>query len=101
MLCGLTASLASPREMAINLLKIGAINLTSERVGIPRFIVSQVIAHAGDTGGAAAVTGRHYDRNDYLSDKRRALDAWASLLSEIVSGEQRSDNVRPLRLSAK
>jgi hypothetical protein len=28
------------------------------------------------TGGAAAVTAI-YDRNDYLSEKRGALDAWA------------------------
>ncbi len=73
--------------------RTGATNLTSERVGIPRFIVSQVIAHAGDTGGAAAVTGRHYDRNDYLPEKRRALDAWAALVEEIVEGKKRASNV--------
>lgn len=74
--------------------RTGATNLTSERVGIPRFIVSQIIAHASDTGGAAAVTGRHYDLNDYLPEKRRALDAWASLLDLMVRGRGgASDNV--------
>lgn len=80
---------ATPHDLR----RTGATNLTSERVGIPRFIVSQVIAHAGDTGGAAAVTGRHYDMNDYLPEKRRALDAWAALLTEIVTGQERADNV--------
>ena len=37
-----------------------------------------------DTGGAAAVTGV-YDRNEYLSDKRKALDAWATLLAQMAS----------------
>ncbi len=75
---------ATPHDLR----RTGATNLTSERIGIPRFIVSQVIAHAGDTGGAAAVTGRHYDLNDYLPEKRRALDAWAALVDEIVIGKK-------------
>ena len=76
-----------------DLRRTGATNLTSERVGIPRFIVSQVLAHSSDTGGAAAVTGIHYDLNDYLPEKRRALDAWAVLLEEIVTGKERGSNV--------
>jgi integrase len=75
--------------------RTGATNLTGERVGIPRFVVSQVLAHAGDTGGAAVVTGQHYDLNDYLPDKRRALDAWGRLLQTITT--DRSPNVLPLR----
>ena len=65
--------------------RTGATNITSERIGMSRFIVSQVIGHAGDTGGAAAVTGQHYDLNDYLPEKRKALDAWATVLMQIVS----------------
>ncbi|WP_042777793.1 tyrosine-type recombinase/integrase [Sinorhizobium fredii] len=80
---------ATPHDLR----RTGATNLTSERVGIPRFIVSQVLAHSSDTGGAAAVTGKHYDLNDYLPEKRRALDAWAALLEQIVSGKARADNV--------
>lgn len=86
-----------PRATPHDLRRTGATAITSERIGIPRFIVSQVIAHAGDTGGAAAVTGRHYDLNDYLPDKRRALDAWAALLSSIVNAQDRADNVTDLR----
>jgi integrase len=81
----LVAAIQIPGATPHDLRRTGATNLTSERIGIPRFIVSQVIAHAGDTGGAAAVTGQHYDLNDYLREKRRALDAWAALLLQIVN----------------
>ncbi len=68
-----------------DLRRTGATHLTSERGGIPRFVVSRVLNQISDTGGAASVT-KVYDRNDYLSAKRRALDAWANLLAEVVSG---------------
>ena len=64
--------------------RTGATNITSERIGIPRFIVSRVLNQISDTGGAAAVTGV-YDRNEYLPEKRRALTAWSGLLQEIIS----------------
>jgi integrase len=72
--------------------RTGTTALTGERIGIPRFIASRVINHISDTGGAAAVTSV-YDRNEYLPEKRRALDAWAALLIEIVTGEDRPANV--------
>ena len=93
------AALQLPRATPHDLRRTGATAITSERIGIPRFIVSQVIAHAGDTGGAAAITGRHYDLNDYLTDKRRALDAWAALLIEIVDEGSRRDNVAKLAVA--
>lgn len=34
-----------------------------------------------------------YDRNEYLPEKRKALDAWAALLAEIVAGKERASNV--------
>lgn len=89
-------ALKVPRATPHDFRRTGATNLTSERIGIPRFVVSQVIAHAGDTGGAAAVTGLHYDLHDYLPEKRRALDAWANLLQAIVEGGDRPGNVVPL-----
>lgn len=61
--------------------------LAGERIGIPRFIVSRVLNQISDTGGGAAVTGV-YDRNEYLPEKRKALDAWAALLAEIVAGKE-------------
>ena len=77
--------------------RTGATAITGERIGIPRFIVSRVLNQISDTGGAAAVTGV-YDRNGYLPEKRKALDAWAALLAQIVSGTKRAPNV--IRLSA-
>lgn len=75
--------------------RTGSTAITSERIGLPRFIVSRVLNQISDTGGAAAVTAV-YDRNEYLADKRRALDAWAALLLEIVEERPRSSNVTPL-----
>ena len=68
--------------------RTAATNITGERIGIPRFIVKQVLAHADRD-----MTGLHYDMNDYLAEKRRALDAWAALVEEIVSGAKRGSNV--------
>jgi integrase len=75
-----------------------ATHLTSERIGIPRFIVSRVLNQVSDTDGAASVT-KVYDRNQYLPEKRRALDAWAALLPEIVAGKPRKSNVVPIASS--
>lgn len=61
------------------------------RLWFLRFVVSKVLNQT-DSGGAAAVTAV-YDRNDYLPEKRRALDAWAIRLLEIVSDEVRPSNV--------
>jgi integrase len=72
-----------------DLRRTGATALTSERIGLPRFHVSAVLGHLGEMGGVTAV----YDRNSYLPEKRRALDAWASLLNEIATGVERSTNL--------
>ena len=74
-----------------DLRRTGTTNLTGENLGFPRFIISKVLNQT-DSGGAAAVTAI-YDRNDYLPEKRRALDAWAMRLLEIVNDEKREDNV--------
>ncbi len=96
----LTSSLKIDNATPHDMRRTGATNITSERIGIPRFIVSQVLAHAGDTGGSAAVTGRHYDLNDYLPEKRRALDAWSALLREILGMTDRARNVTKLQTGA-
>jgi integrase len=75
-----------------DLRRTGATAITSERIGMPRFIVSQVLNHTSDSGGTAAVTAV-YDRNAYLKEKRAALNAWADLLLEIVEGKARPSNV--------
>lgn len=67
-----------------DLRRTGASALASERLGQPPFIVSRVLGHTADTGGAAAVTMRHYALYDYAAEKRRALEAWEDLLLSVV-----------------
>jgi hypothetical protein len=83
----MTNALTIPDATAHDFRRTGSTNITSERIGIPRFIVSRVLNQVSDTGGAAAVTGV-YDRNEYFSEKRRALAAWSSLLQEIMANKQ-------------
>ena len=71
---------ASPHDLR----RTGATALTSERLGVQPFIRSKVLAHSGDAGGGAAVSMIHYDANEYVSEKRRALEAWSALLLAIV-----------------
>ncbi len=78
--------------------RTGTTNITGERIGIPRFIVSRVLNQMSDTGGAAAVTGV-YDRNEYLSEKRRALEAWSRLFHDIITDKKRVSNVVRLETS--
>jgi integrase len=59
----------------------GATTLTDERYGFPRFIVSRVLGHRIKDG--AAVT-EIYDLNEYLPQKRAALDAWAKHVRELA-----------------
>jgi hypothetical protein len=61
-----------------------------------RFIVSRVLNHVSDTGGAAPVTAV-YDRNEYLAEKRQALARWAARLEEIVTGRKPVPNVVQLK----
>ena len=51
-------------------------------LGIGREVRDRVLNHRD-----ASVSGTHYNRHDYLAEKRAALEAWASLLDGIVSGK--------------
>lgn len=68
-------------------------NLTSERCGVSPFIRSKVLGHI-DAGGGAMVSMLHYDVNDYLAEKRRALEIWTRVLLRIV-GDQTLPDGRP------
>jgi hypothetical protein len=46
--------------------------ITSERVGVGYETAERVIAHL-----VGSAVSRVYDRNEYLREKRAALDAWA------------------------
>jgi hypothetical protein len=82
----LTKSVGIEDATAHDSRRTGTTNITSERIAIPRFVVSRVLNHI-NTGDSAVVTGV-YDRNAYLAEKRRALMAWAALLQEIVEKRQ-------------
>lgn len=63
-----------------DLRRTGATMLTSERFGQSRFIVSRgLLNHSTEKGGASDVFGV-YDQNDYLPEKREALNAWGKYL---------------------
>lgn len=80
-----------------DLRRTGSTLMTSERLGIQPFIRSKVLAHRGDTGGGSAVSMLHYDANEYVAEKRKALTAWEGLLLEIVGERARPANVAKLR----
>lgn len=84
-----------------DLRRTGSTALTSERIGVSPFIRSKVLGHGTDAGGGAAVSSAHYDANEYLPDKRRALEAWEGLLLEIVGERERPSNVTPIREAAQ
>lgn len=59
-------------------------------IGIAPNIIGKVLAHTDQT-----VTGKHYDKYGYDRDKRAAVEAWDSRLSEIIR-EDREQTVVPL-----
>lgn len=61
--------------------RTGATTLTGERYGVRRFIVGKVLAHTAQDGPAVTAI---YDRNEYLAEKRGALEAWASHLDGLI-----------------
>ena len=62
-------------------------------LGIAPHIVEAVLNHkSGTIKGVAAV----YNRHQYVAEKRRALEAWAQRVTEIVAGESK---VVPFRAS--
>lgn len=67
-----------------DLRRTGSSALTSERIGVSPFIRSKVLGHSTDAGGGAAVSSAHYDVNEYMAEKRRALEAWEAVVMGMV-----------------
>ncbi len=61
-------------------------------MGISKDIRAQLQSH-----GLGGVQDLHYDRHDYMDEKRTALAAWNARLTEIVEGRKAPSNLRPLR----
>jgi integrase len=62
------------------------------RVGILKEIRNRIQGHAFQ-----GVDEKHYDRYDYMAEKRAALEKWERELRRIVGDEGQNDNVVPLR----
>jgi integrase len=77
-----------------DLRRTGASAMASERLGIPPFLISRVLGHTADTGGAALVTLQHYTVYDFAPEKRRALEGWTDLLLEVVGERPRTPKMR-------
>lgn len=69
--------LGSPHDFR----RTGATTLTGERYQVRRFIVGKVLGHSAHEGAAVTAV---YDRNEYLSEKRQALDAWGRHVDELI-----------------
>jgi integrase len=67
------------------------------RLGISRSVASYVVNHGKNEGG---VTGRIYDQWEFLPEKRRALNAWASEVMRIIKGATLPSNVSRLKTNA-
>lgn len=84
-LAGVMSAVGIKGASTHDLRRTGATALTSERLRVSPFIRSKVLSHRADAGGGAAVSMIHYDSNEYVSEKRQALESWARLLVTIVS----------------
>lgn len=75
-----------------DLRRTGSTAMTSERLNVSPFVRSLVLGHVA-SGGGAAVTREHYDRNLYIGEKRAALASWENLVLDIVGQSRRASNV--------
>ena len=57
-------------------------------MGISKDVRAQLQSH-----GLSGVQNKHYDRHDYLPEKRAALTAWNARLDELISGKPAESNV--------
>lgn len=77
----LCARLGLPPGSPHDFRRSGATTLTGERYAVRRFIVAKVLAHTENDGPAVTAV---YDRNEYLAEKRTALEAWANHLDGLL-----------------
>jgi integrase len=70
----------------------GATTLTREMYGVRRFVVGRVLGHNPQDGAAVTAV---YDRNEYLADKRAALQLWAEHLQKCEDASSVRDVIAP------
>lgn len=54
-----------------------------QKLGIDREVRAHLLSHGRSTG----VQGKHYERYDFLKEKREALEKWSRYLERIISGK--------------
>ena len=65
-------------------------------MGISKDLRAQLQSH-----GLGGVQDRHYDRHDYLDEKRRALEAWEAHLKSLASKQPAASNVKKFHRAAR
>jgi integrase len=76
--------------------RAGATTLTGESYGFRRFVVGLVLGHSVQDG--AAVTSV-YDRNEYLVEKRAALNAWAAHVAPLPKPKDKPEDSNVLQFA--
>ena len=61
-------------------------------MGVSRDVRAQLLSH-----GITGVQAVHYDRYDYLKEKRAAIRKWEAYLKRLLTGENEETKVIPLR----
>lgn len=78
-------ALGLPSLTPHDLRRTAATLMVSERLRVPTSIVSRILNHTSERGGAAAVTVSTYALYDFMPEKRAALEGWDELVFDIVS----------------
>lgn len=63
-----------------------------QKLGIDKEVRAHLLSH----GRTSGVQGKHYERYDFLPEKRHALERWNERLQQIVDPEHRRSKVIPL-----
>ena len=75
------------RKHSIPTFRQGDLRRTAEtmmqKLGISREVRAHLLSH----GRSAGVQGKHYERYDFLPEKRTALEKWAAHLERVIEGK--------------
>ena len=91
-------TVASPNDTSADslLIDLRDIRRTSETMmagmGVSKDVRAQLLSH-----GLSGVQAAHYDRYEYITEKRNALEAWESHLDDITKGKTSDSNVLPMK----
>lgn len=87
-----TKRLAAPtRDIQVRDLRRTAETVMAS-MGISKDLRAQIQSH-----GLGGVQDRHYDRHDYMTEKRRALEAWNTRIEALIENKPPVSNVKRLK----